>query len=87
MARGFNANKRLGLGCIEMRQRFAQRGSETARCDLLRRDAQDGFAEAINFVRGLFEFGSLRIARCAGDHDLQRMARVKQGREAIGGGE
>ena len=54
---GFDADQGLRLGGVEMRKRFAERGSQRRGRDLLRRGAQHGFGEAICVVRGALERG------------------------------
>ena len=75
MAGGFDADESLRLFSVEVWERFAERGRQRVKGgDPFGRDAQDGFAEAIDFVRSALECGGVRIADCTGDDDLQRVA-------------
>ena len=88
MAGGFDADEGLRFGGVEVRKRVAQGwGQRFYGGDSFRRNSQDGFAEAVDFASGALECGGVGIADRAGDHDLQRVALVKQRGEAVGGGE
>ena len=87
MACRLDANERLRLCRIKMRKRFAERRSERCGGQPFRSDAQNPFAEAINFVGGIFKLGRFRIASSAKHDHLNRMARMQQRCKTVGGGE
>ena len=87
MARALDADESFRLPGVEMRQRFAECGGERSGYQPFGRDAQSRFSEAIRFMGGSFETGSLRISRRARHHYLHGMARMQQGRESVGRGE
>jgi len=64
------ADQRLRDVGAQMRQGFGECGRERTVIHALRRDAQHGFTEAIDGMRGLLKRLRLRIARGAG-HDTE----------------
>ena len=56
----------------KMRQSLLERSGQSVQGSS-RSEAQHGFAEAVDLVRGVFEGLGRRVARGSGDHDLYRM--------------